>query len=207
VVPTELQLIETHRVDFAVNGCSNSGVNMRHSLLSSLHKLLQFLQCVPMGNKPRLGFNICIRNAKKASIVQQQGNVFSLEMNSGLQAVVQTLHICRHQARSADAREGKRGHLYSSTCSLRGQPSWRACSVQAALPGQDGDTTAYSHMSHLQMRQSMSSVSVYMPFSSTAPAAEGSEIKAPVPKQECCRWQREAQVARHRHTWRHGCFK
>ena len=53
---------ETHRVDFAVNGCSNGSINIWHSLLSSLHKLLKFFQCVPMGNKP----HNCIRNAKKA---------------------------------------------------------------------------------------------------------------------------------------------
>ena len=127
-----------------------------------------------------LGLSICIKNAQKATVLQQQSNVHSLERYTDLQAAMQTLHLRRHQAWSADGREGKRGHLYSSTCSLRGQPSWRACSVQAALPGQDGATTAYSHMSHLQMRQSMSSVSVYMPCSSTAPAAEESNVKLPV---------------------------
>ncbi len=119
-----------------------------------------------------LRLSICIKNAKegKHSSATEQCTQ-SREIHTDLQATMQTLHLRRHQAWSADAREGKRGHLYNSTCSLRGQPSCWACSVQAALPGQDGDTTAYSHMSHLQMRQSMSSVSVYMPLSSTAPAA------------------------------------
>lgn len=78
---------------------------------------------------------------------------------------------CNKQRGSCKVRDfSHKTYLYNRTCLLRAQPSCLAHSVQAALPGQEGDTTAYNHMSHLHTTQSMSSVSVYTPCSSTAPA-------------------------------------